>query len=96
MSVGPNSDLTIDEFVYDPRADTGKLAMSATRGVFRYVGGKISKIDGAVTVQTPVASLGIRGGGGFSAEDLDGNQIQIIFIYGKNLTETGLNCQTRT
>ena len=26
MSVGPNSDMLIDEFVYDPAAGTGKLA----------------------------------------------------------------------
>src|SRR5277367_4702498 len=35
MSVGPSSDLVIDEFVYDPRADTGKIALSTTPGVFR-------------------------------------------------------------
>src|SRR5579864_1185598 len=62
MSVGPNSDLVIDEFVYNPRADTGKLTMSAGRGVFRYVGGKISKLEGGVTVRTPVATIGVRGG----------------------------------
>ena len=42
MSIGPNSDLTIDQFVYDPKTGTGKLAMSATRGLLRYVGGKLS------------------------------------------------------
>jgi len=62
ITVGPNSTLTLDEFVYDPHADTGKQAFNATRGVFRYVGGKVSKVEGAVTVQTPVGSLGIRGG----------------------------------
>jgi len=25
MSIGPNSDLTIDQFVYDPKSGTGKL-----------------------------------------------------------------------
>ena len=43
MTIGPNSDLTIDQFVYDPKSGTGKLAMSATRGLMRYVGGKLSK-----------------------------------------------------
>ena len=28
MSIGPNSDLTIDQFVYDPRTGSGKLAMT--------------------------------------------------------------------
>src|SRR5207245_5058272 len=53
MSVGPGSDVVIDEFVYDPRAGTGKLAASLTRGVFRFVGDKLSKQDDAVTMQTP-------------------------------------------
>src|SRR6516165_12588580 len=62
MTVGPNSDMVIDQFVYDPAAGTGKLAASLTRGVFRYVGGKLSKKDHAVTLQTPSATIGIRGG----------------------------------
>jgi hypothetical protein len=88
MSVGPNSDLVIDQFVYNPRLTTGRLALSATRGVFRYIGGKLSKLEGAVTVATPAAAIGIRGGimlmeltqqGGLSA----------IFAYGRSLTVTG-------
>ena len=35
--------MTIDEFVYDPKTGTGTMALSATRGVFRFVGGKLSK-----------------------------------------------------
>jgi trimeric autotransporter adhesin len=62
MTVGPNSDLTIDQFVYDPKTGTGRLAMSATRGLLRYVGGKLSKHDGAVTLRTSTATLAVRGG----------------------------------
>jgi hypothetical protein len=61
MNVGRNSDIVIDEFVYDPSAGTGRMVASATKGVFRYVGGKISHTAG-VTVKTPVATVGIRGG----------------------------------
>lgn len=31
MTVGPNSDLTIDEYVYDPNAGTGKLALGSAK-----------------------------------------------------------------
>src|SRR5207244_1999886 len=62
MTVGPGSELTIDEFVFDPAAGTGKMAASLTRGVFRLVGGKLSKQDNAVSMQTPSATIGIRGG----------------------------------
>jgi hypothetical protein len=33
MTVGPNSDLVIDQFIYDPKTGTGTLAMTATRGL---------------------------------------------------------------
>jgi hypothetical protein len=61
LNVGRNSSITIDEFVYDPNAGTGKMVASVSRGVLRFVGGQISHTAG-VTVNTPVGSLGIRGG----------------------------------
>jgi len=36
--------------------------MSATRGLLRYVGGKLSKQDDAVTLRTATATLAVRGG----------------------------------
>jgi hypothetical protein len=62
MTVGPNSDLLIDEFVYDPGAGSGQFAASLTRGALRFVGGQISHTTGA-TINTPSATIGIRGGG---------------------------------
>ncbi len=54
MTVGPNADVTIDNFVYDPTTGTGKMtAMSASAGAMRFVGGKLSKQDNAVTLRTP-------------------------------------------
>ena len=42
MTIGPNSDLAIDEYVYDPATSSGKLAATLTKGVMRFVGGQIS------------------------------------------------------
>lgn len=89
MTIGPNSDLTIDQFVYDPRSGTGKLAMSATRGVLRYVGGKLSKQDQAVTVRTNTATLAVRGGA-FIA-NIEAAKTEAIFVFGDGLTVTGMN-----
>jgi hypothetical protein len=88
MTVGPNSDLTIDQFVFDPQTGTGKLAMSATKGLLRYVGGKLSKQDNAVTLRTSTATLAVRGGA-FVANIAPNGQTDAIFIYGKGLTVTG-------
>ena len=90
MTVGPNSDMVIDRFVYDPRTGTGELAGSLTRGVFRYVGGKLSKHDQAVTMKTPAATIGIRGGIVLLNVMADG-QTEAIFVFGQGMTVTGLN-----
>ena len=60
MMIGPNSQVVIDEFVYDPNTSSGKFAATLTQGSFRYIGGKLSK-QGDATLKTPVATIGIRG-----------------------------------
>lgn len=59
--VGPNSDLVIDSFVYDPNAGTAQVTASFTKGVLRFIGGQTSKTEGGVTLNTPVGTMGIRG-----------------------------------
>ena len=61
LNIGRNSSLVIDEYVYDPQTNQGSMLASLTKGTMRFVGGQISHSDG-VTVNTPVATLGIRGG----------------------------------
>jgi hypothetical protein len=48
--------------VYDPKAGAGRLALNASRGVFRFVGGKLSKQENAVTMTTPAATLQFAAG----------------------------------
>ncbi len=103
LTVGPNAQLTIDKFVYDPNTKTGDLAMTATAGVFRLVGGKISKTN-TVTINTPSGTIGIRGGIGiFRIGPCSGIGIFRIgpcstiasFIFGHNMTVTGSGGQTQ-
>src|SRR5262249_22675788 len=90
MTIGPQSDMVIDEFVYDPTAGTGKLAANLTRGVFRFVGGKLSKQENAVTIRTPSATIGIRGGVVLINSGA-GGKLEGIFVYGRGVTVTGAN-----
>src|SRR5437763_11033648 len=94
MSIGPNSDLTIDQFVYDPRTGSGKLAMTTTRGLLRFVGGKLSKQDDAVTMRTSSATLAVRGGA-FLVNQAPGGSVEAVFIYGRGLTVTGTTGATQ-
>ena len=68
LTVGPGSDVVIDEFVYNPGAGGGRFATRLTKGALRFVGGEISHTTGA-TINTPVATLGIRGGAAFVTHD---------------------------
>jgi len=61
LNIGGNSDLVIDQFIYDPQARSGTMVASAAKGVLRYVGGNISH-GGGTTINTPSGTLGIRGG----------------------------------
>ncbi len=59
LNLGRNSAMQIDEFVYDPKASTGKLTATVTKGFFRFVSGKIAKKD--FKLKIPGATIGIRG-----------------------------------
>ena len=61
LTVGPNAELTIDKFVYDPATKKGELSINASKGVLRLVGGKISK-SAPIVVTTPAGTMGVRGG----------------------------------
>jgi len=60
VKLGPNSNLTIDEFVYSPGSN-GNFGISMDRGVSRFFGGQVSK-KGKMKITTPHVILGVRGG----------------------------------
>jgi hypothetical protein len=61
LSIGPNSELVIDEYVFDPNRKAGQMTVSLGKGLMRFVGGQITH-SGSATVKTPPATIGIRGG----------------------------------
>ncbi len=62
FSLGENGRMVIDEMVYDPEGAGGKAAFNMVRGVFTLVSGEIAKTGiSAMTMTTPVATIGIRG-----------------------------------
>ncbi|MGE4554266.1 MAG: FecR domain-containing protein, partial [Desulfovibrionaceae bacterium] len=62
LSQGPNSNLVLDEYVYDPSTGAGKAVLEMTQGTFRSVTGAI--VDNnpeAFELKSPLATIGIRG-----------------------------------
>jgi hypothetical protein len=62
ISLGPNSKLTIDEFVFAPSDEKYSFATRMARGTMYYVSGVMAKLaPEKVSVTTPVGTIGIRG-----------------------------------
>jgi hypothetical protein len=52
--------MVLDEFVYDPNGKSNSTLFSLTKGTFTFVAGKVAK-TGDMKIETPVATMGIRG-----------------------------------
>lgn len=62
VQVNENSKLVIDDFVYDPKKGTGKVALNMALGTVRYASGQIAKNNPqSVAVNTPSATVSVRG-----------------------------------
>jgi len=87
FSVGPNSSVVLDRFIYNPLTAEGSLEVTA-RGLLRIVGGKVTKKQPAL-IRTNSATVGIRGGIGIV--QTDGSKVNATFLYGEEMTVTP-NC----
>ena len=62
MSLSDGGKMVLDELVFDPTSGEGNMAIDIVEGAFSFVSGEIAKTGSdAMTVSTPVATLGIRG-----------------------------------
>lgn len=60
--LGADSEIVLDQYVYDPSSQTGEMSAKVTKGVFRLVTGLIAKQNPEnVEVEFPTGSMGIRG-----------------------------------
>lgn len=80
FTLGSGARLVIDEFVYDPAAETGSMTTQITKGAFRFVSGKLAKSSPkAMKVKLPSASISIRGTQVAGIVDEDGSS-QIVLV----------------
>jgi len=60
FDLSSNARMAMTEFVFDPTSKSNSSLLSLTKGTFTFVAGKIAK-SGDMKVDTPVATMGIRG-----------------------------------
>ena len=62
ISLGSNTELSVNDFLYQPEKGQFSLILKLVRGVLAYVSGKIASFSPAsVKVETPVGTVGLRG-----------------------------------
>ncbi len=84
FTVGPNSSVTLDSFIYNPVTAEGSLSVTS-KGLMRLVGGKVTKKNPAI-IRTNSATVGIRGGIVFV--DSQDETTEASFIYGDEMSVT--------
>lgn len=83
VTVGPNSEIVLDDFIYDPAADSGRIALTLTRGALRFIGGRTSKSE-AAAIRAPGGVVFVRGG--LATVDTDPARTRIVLWAGDNAT----------
>jgi len=82
LSLGPNTTIVLDRFVYDPSSGAGEIGLSLTEGALRFIGGTLSRRQEAV-ITTPTTSIGIRGSTALVL--FQGGRTYAIFIAGERM-----------
>jgi len=79
FTLGPLSAITVDEFVYNPSNDDGKVKASMVKGIFRVVSGKVAhKKPENMSVDLPAGSIGFRGTN--VAGIIDGKKSTVVLL----------------
>jgi hypothetical protein len=60
FNLSSNARMVLNEFVYDPNGKSNSTLFNLTSGTFTFVAGNIAK-TGDMKIDTPVATMGIRG-----------------------------------
>ena len=75
LSISEGGKMVLDELVYDPNTGNGSMAIDMVEGAFSFVSGEIAKTGpDAMSVSTPVATIGIRGTTVAGKAALEGNE----------------------
>jgi hypothetical protein len=60
FNISQNARMELNEFVYSPKSHSNSTVFNLTKGAFTFIAGKVAH-TGSMKVETPVATMGIRG-----------------------------------
>ena len=81
LSLEPGAKMVVDEFYYDPEANQGGMNADVIGGSFSFVSGEIAKVGtDAMTVSTPVLTIGVRGTQVAGRANQEGEDNEIVLL----------------
>ena len=84
FSMAEQGRMVLDSLIYDPDVEEGSMSLAVLKGVFTFVSGLASRSDPeAMTIQTPVATIGIRGTQ-LGLDLADGNELTVTLMSEAN------------
>jgi len=87
VSLGPNSEMIISEYQWKPDQSDGGMKTKIKEGVFRIMGGAITKVAPEKFItETPAATIGIRGS--MYAGRVSDGALTVVFQGGKGIYVT--------
>ncbi|MDC0978811.1 FecR domain-containing protein [Gammaproteobacteria bacterium] len=95
LTIGASSEITIDKYLYDPTTGTGDMVVSISKGVFRLIGGKISK-NKPIVFNSPSATVSVRGGVLHLKQSSAGTEATLLFGTGLEVTSLTSGLTTST
>lgn len=84
LTIASNSNIVLDNYVYDPDQQAGEMTLSLIKGTLRFIGGRITKKRPAI-VRTPTATIGVRGGLVLIEVD-DNGRTRVVHLAGEYTT----------
>jgi hypothetical protein len=84
VSLGPASEFVVKDYAWDAKTLQGKMTSRVNEGVFRILGGSITKTSPMnFTTETPSATIGIRGS--MYAGKVHAGRLDVVFQGGKGI-----------
>ena len=93
LTLAPDSELSIDEFTFDPASRQGRIRLGLVKGTLRVVGGQISK-NTATEIKTPHGTVDILGG--ITIVETNGQSTSGTFLFGQSMRATDNSGNTQT
>lgn len=85
ISLGRNGNLAIHKYLWEPERNNGALRTEVKEGIFRVMGGAITKSNPeSFTTKTPAATIGIRGSM-YAGRVAENGDLAVVFQGGRGI-----------